>query len=560
MTSSFDDVLTGVEVPPATVHEVIVGNKKVALPKMRSDVKLSSMKPVIGQVIDAALSIFKTDKDDFELSEEFINTDPVVGGNADALALLVQKAYRGPRIKPDESKINEDDEDAEDQKDKKQKGVDKIKETLAKADEILYSIDYKGILSAASINIFQDGDVLIREVKDREFQFLPRRIVTAVPEKYLVKVDDGKGGKALRTKTFMFNQADKKKDTTSTLKTGLLGEEIIMDIDYYVLNEGTTWEEVIPKEQMIHIKYNPHGRMVHDQLGRPCFNVWSVAPMRRLKKTMLWKANAMVNDILWRGAMPPREHHKLDLAMFSPDNYDGDTPEERVAAAKAAAKGVIREYINWISSKEVDTGYVTDLTTEIGVIEARSQSYADPNELLRQLDESVHATSGIPRGAMYGEGSKAFASELLVSNYAGLRAEFIGDRISRPFEDWLKAYMKKNYPKNYPAKYVDKLRLKFRLILPRDVREIAQGVNLLMDSMIVDVAQILETVGLDTMTEEQMKEHLRVVGEMSEAKQTMTFGQVDTKGFDQGSKAESRKNEPDTTKANKELTPDKLGK
>lgn len=547
---SFDDVLAGKEVPPATIHEVTVSESKGKVPKLRADIVLSSLKPVVAQVIEEALNIFKEDRDDFELSEEFINTDPVVGGNADALALLVQKAYRGPRIKPDGSETEEKD------KVKKKQKADKVKETLLKADKILYDIDFKGILSSASVNLFQDGDVIIREIRDKEFQFLPRKMITAIPASYIQADADGKP----RSKAFLANTVKDKTDTTKTLPVGMVGEDIIMDIDYYVLNEGTAYEELIPKDKIIHIRYNPHGRMITDQLGRKCFNVWSVAPMRRLKKTMLWKANAMVNDILWRGAMPPREHHKLDLSLFSPDNYEGDTPEERVAAARAAARAVILDYIKWISHKEVDVGYVSDLTTEINVIEARSQSYADPNELLRQLDEGVHATSGIPRGAMYGEGSKAFASELLVSNYAGLRAEFIGDRISRPFEDWLKKYMKANFPKTYPAGLIDKIRLKFRLILPRDVREIAQGVNLLMDSMIVDVGQILETVGLDIMTKDQMKEHLKVVKEMSDAKQTMKFSNVDKKGFDQGAKAESRKQEPSTTTAGKDLSPDKLGK
>ena len=275
---------------------------------------------------------------------------------------------------------------------------------------------------------------------------------------------------------------------------------------------------------------------------------------------MLWKANAIVNDILWRDAMPPREHHKLDLGMFSPDIYDGDTPEERIAAARTAARAVIKDYIAFISHKEVDVGYVTDLITEISVLESKAHTYAAPNDLLRQLDENVHATSGVPRSAMYGEGSAAYASELLASNYAGLRAEFIGDRIARPFENWLKKYLKGNYTKTLSAKMVDRMRIKFRLILPRDIREIAQGVNLLMSSMIVDVSQILELAGLDIMPDNEFEIHLAKIKQMAESKGALKFGAVDGKGTGDDAKAVGRQQEPPTTKAGKELNPDKMGK
>jgi len=502
---------------------------------LRQDASLASVKPVVAKVITEALKIFQTDKDDFELAEEFINTDPVVGGNADALALLVQKAYRGPRIRP----LPTDDKTI----------AKKISEVREKADSILYDIDFKGILASAAINLFQDGDVIIRILPNLEFQFLPRKYVTALPAQYIEEGDDGE----LHSK---WSNISQKTNSTKTLQEGAIGTEVLMWADYYVINEGTSHEEVIPKSEIIHIKYNPQGRMVIDQKGRTCFNIWSVPPMRRLKKTMLWKANAMINDILWRGAMPPREHHQLDLSMFSPDMYEGDSPEERVEAARNAARKVISDYISWISHKEVDVGYVTDQSTTISVLEPRSQTYADPNDLLRQLDESVHATSGIPRGAMYGEGSKSYASELLVSNYAGLRAEFIGDRIARPFENWLKQYLKTNYSKTLSTKIIDRLRLKFRLILPRDVREIAQAVNLLIDSMVVDVAQILETVGLDTMSANEFENHLKLLKDLNEAKGPTKFGVVDKKGFQSNERAVSGKQAPPSSA--KELNPDKL--
>jgi len=157
---------------------------------------------------------------------------------------------------------------------------------------------------------------------------------------------------------------------------------------------------------------------------------------------------------------------------------------------------------------------------------------------------------------MYGEGSGSYASELLISNYAGLRAEFMGDRIARPFENWLREYIGNNYPDTIGKKVARRIRLKFRLILPRDIREIAQAVSLLMESMVVDVAQILETVGLDMMTEDQFKSHLKLIGEMSKARGNTTFGQADKKSFRDDADAVSRRTETPVTRAGKELTPD----
>jgi len=542
------DLVLGSELAEVPKEPEIIHKKLGREHKLKAEVNLARNKPIVAAVLSEALKIFETDKTDFELSEEFVDTDPTVGGNADALAMLVQKAYRGPRIKP---KVSDKEDDGK----PKEKITRKIAIALEEADDILYQMDFKGMLFSCSVNGFQDGDVILRKLDNMEFEMLPRRYVTALPEKYVTK----KNGKLKATWYERFGTGAG--NFTSAFQSPIMGgtagtPEILMKADYYIINEGTESEIVIPKQDIIHIKMNPYGRTTIDRMGRTCFNLWSVPPMKRLKKTLLWKANAMVNDILWRDAMPPREHHKLDLSLFSPDNYKGETVEERVEAARTAALKVINAYVQFISHKAVDVGYVTDLVTEINILESRAKTYADPNDLIKQLDENVHATSGIPRGAMYGEGSGSYASELLISNYAGLRAEFIGDRIARPFENFLRDYIGTNYPDTVGKKVANRIRLKFRLILPRDIREIAQAVNLLMDSMVVDVAQILETVGLDMMTQEQFESHLKLIGDMSNAKGNLTFGSPEKKSFKDDAKAVSRKAETPVTRTGKELTPD----
>jgi len=512
-------------------------------PKLKESVSLGRSRPAVARVIEESLKVFETLKTDLELAEEFVDTDPVVGGNAEALALLVQKAYRGPRLAP---MIKDESEDAESMKRKSTL-------TIQSADTILYNMDFKGMLFSCAINIWQDGDVVIRVLGNTRFQMLPRKYLTALPKNYVTT----KGNKLVTTWVGRFGPSSGNFNTILEVPatSGTEGNEILTYADYYILNEGTAYEEVIPRSEIIHIKMHPYGRTVIDGQGRTCFSLWSAPPLRRIKKSMLWKANAMVNDILWRDAMPPREHHKLDLSMFHPDEYEGASKEERIIAARQAAMRVVNEHIKNISHKEVDVGYVTDKDTEIDMLESKSHTYADPNELLLQLDQNIHATSGIPRGMMYGEGKGAYASELLTSNYAGLRAEFIGDRIARPFEDWLKDYMKSNYERTCGIKQIDRIRLKFRLILPRDVREMGQAINFLVDSMIVDVAQILEVTGLDPMTPDQFEKHLEMLKKLSETGFGKGKQPMDDKGFDRGAQAESRKQEPETTRTNKELTP-----
>lgn len=526
--------------------EAIMASERVSptsIPKMKETVELGRSRPAVAAVINESLKIFETDKTDWELAEEFVDTDPVVGGNAEALALLVQKAYRGPRLA---SAISEKDVDKE---------TTKRKEvlTLQTSDEILYNMDFKGMLFSCGMNIWQDGDVVIRKLPNTRFMMLPRKYITALPRKYVTT----ENGKLKSTWHLQYGPAtgafNRILETPAAASEH--GNEILTYADYYILNEGTAYEEVIPAEEVLHIKMHAHGRTTIDNMGRTCFNMWSAQPLRRIKKSMLWKANAMINDILWRDSMPPREHHKLDLSMFHPDEYEGETVEARIIAARTAAMRVVNKYIENISYKEVDVGYVTDKDTEIDVLESKSHTYADPNELVRQLDEDVHATSGVPRGMMYGEGKGGFASELLTSNYAGLRAEFIGDRIARPFEDWLKEYMKANYADVCGIKVINRLRLKFRLILARDMREIAQAINFLVDSMVVDVAQILETMGLDPMTPEQFDDHLQQLEKLSKTGFGKGKQQLDTKGTERDAKSESRKQEPPTTKARKELAP-----
>lgn len=539
---SFDKILELSDLP--TKHEIMESEREdpTAPMRMKVDIDLSRTRPAVAAVINESLKVFETDKTDWELGEEFIDTDPVVGGNAEALALLVQKAYRGPRLAPTVPEKGEEKE------------AKKHKEVLTRqtADEVLYKMDFKGMLFSFAMNIWQDGDVIIRKLPNAKFQPLPRKYITALPARY-VSTENGK-----LSSTWVGQYGPSSGNFNIVINdpspSGPLGNEVLTYADYYILNEGTAYEEVIPKEDILHIKMHPYGRSTIDNMGRTCFNLWSAQPIKRIKKSMLWKANAMINDILWRDAMPPREHHQLDLSMFSPDNYEGDTIEDRIMAARNAAMKVVNQYIKFISIKEVDVGYVTDKDTDINVLESKSHTYADPNELLKQLDETVHATSGVPRGMMYGEGKGGYASELLTSNYAGLRAEFIGDRIARPFEEWLKEYMKKNFSETCGIKQINRVRLKFRLILPRDVREIAQGINFLMDSMIVDVGQILETVGLDPMTPEQFTSHLEQLKQLGET----GFGkgkQPMKEETDQSSKGELRKQEPPTTRAGKELSP-----
>ena len=109
----------------------------------------------------------------------------------------------------------------------------------------------------------------------------------------------------------------------------------IFEANWYVLNElSDDRRKVFHRKRVLHFTLDPTPMAVTDLLGRYTFGVWSISPLESLKQLILWKHQMLYTDILWRMRNVPREHHRLDLSVFSPDNYSGSI-EERIARARA---------------------------------------------------------------------------------------------------------------------------------------------------------------------------------------------------------------------------------
>ena len=199
----------------------------------------------------------------------------------------------------------------------------------------------------------------------------------------------------------------------------------IFEANWYVLNElSDDRRKVFHRKRVLHFTLDPTPMAVTDLLGRYTFGVWSISPLESLKQLILWKHQMLYTDILWRMRNVPREHHRLDLSVFSPDNYSGSI-EERIARARADAQRALQQYVEQLRRMKPDQGYVTSNDVEIDYVEPKSTNYRDPNELLNQLSDYLFSAIGIHPGAVKGKGGGSYASELIVKGYTGLVAQHL---------------------------------------------------------------------------------------------------------------------------------------
>jgi len=197
----------------------------------------------------------------------------------------------------------------------------------------------------------------------------------------------------------------------------------VYEANFYVLNElDDNNRQVFPRSKILHFRMDETAMPVYDLLGRYTFGVWSISPLETLKSLVLWKHQMLYTDILWRMRNVPREHHKLDLSMFSPDLYSGSI-QERISKARQDAKRVLEEYANNVKYLKPDQGYITSKDVEITYVEPRSTNYRDPNELLNQISDFILSAIGIHPGAVKGKSASSYAGELIVKGYTGLVAQ-----------------------------------------------------------------------------------------------------------------------------------------
>ena len=281
----------------------------------------------------------------------------------------------------------------------------------------------------------------------------------------------------------------------------------VFERNLYVLNEFSqdklkTWT----KDEIAHFALNNQAEIVRDVHGRLTFGVWSVSPIEPLKARLQWKLAILINDILLRQKLVPREHHKLDLSAFDPALFAGETLEDRIQAAKKAALKHIDEYKTNITDplKEVDKSYITGKDVEIQYVEPRYVSYIDPNPLIDQISRSIMAATGAPEAAVTGRGRGTYATELVVASYATLCAEAIADIIKGEMLKIIRRHVRLKYNTKFTDEDLNKIDIKIKLMLGLEKGEAARRAAILGTTGIATMEELRSEVGLlRPLTEEE---------------------------------------------------------
>jgi len=282
----------------------------------------------------------------------------------------------------------------------------------------------------------------------------------------------------------------------------------VFEPNIYVLNEmNQENRKMWPRDQIWHVSLNRHAQPVYDLLGRYTFGVWSLSPLEPLKWKLLWKVSIEINDIMMRQRLVPREHHKLDLSQFDPRYFSGDTFEQRVQAAKQAAEQFLNDYKQKVATplQQVDRAYITSKDVEIEILEPKHVTYIDPNPLIDQLNQSIFAVIAPLETAVTGRGRRTYATEIVVSSYANLVAETIGDIIRSSVLDLVRRHIRKVAPQ-FSEEELANLDIRLRLTYGVSQGELIRQAAVLAATNCFTVDEIRAILGFDPLTEEQQAE------------------------------------------------------
>lgn len=283
----------------------------------------------------------------------------------------------------------------------------------------------------------------------------------------------------------------------------------IFEPNFYILNELSENSTIFSGDDIIQFTLGVEGSTVNDLVGRYTYGVWAQSPVESLRAALLWKLSLRLNDMLLRNHMVPRQHHKLNLEGFVPQNYPGDTVEERYAAAKAAAEAHINAYKNNVATpmKEADKSIITGNDVEIGYVEPAHVTYVDPNPLIDEINKSIWASIAPIEAAVTARGARSYAAELVISSYSQLIAETVADFINEPLLGVARKHIETKFGGQYNEE-LDKLYVKSQFIMGIERGErIRQGAVMYASNSITP-DEFRDLVGLDPLTEKQKQQIL----------------------------------------------------
>lgn len=361
-------------------------------------------------------------------------------------------------------------------------------------------LDIGGCFYACGNNILQDGDIVIAIRRSRdpwELVFLPMDYITAVQS--LDQIGDD-SRVVTEANYYILNEQNL---FFQGIQHGEIGIEDLMEgRDYYY------------KDDIIHISWNNKGSVVKDNYGRTCYNVWSMSRLQSIKKNFEWKMNMSDIDITWRNKMLPRLHHKINMESYAPEKFSGPW-ETKLATARTAGQKVLSEYAENSEYKHPDQDHITGDAVNISVIEPQSTTYHAPNELFEYFIAVYCAITGTPKAALKGESQGSYAAELLINQYASMRAEILAKKIGRHFTKFIREYLNHVYEQDSKAlskKAIESVEVQVNLMFNKDFRELGRFISLLAASGILTQDELRKFLGFLPLTDEEQERLVLISG------------------------------------------------
>lgn len=441
-------------------------------------------------------AIGTTLENEYDRADLLILEDDRIRGNLDLFAQMTSRAYQGVDItqKGDtENPIELSDQE---------------KELIITAQELDNRLNFKRLFQSYTKSLIKYGDLM--EHIETDTAFLDEEF-----DEDLEATDAVTGLTPLPINQMtIIDEASRIDDPEP--------DKVITQANIYVVDEenaDTTEDDPVSydKTEILHISLDPRTNWKEDVIGRSTFGIWSDAPLKSIIYLLEWKHNLIRNDMIWRNKMVPREHHKLNMSAFSPDNYPGSDFTSRLNSAKIAATTEMNLYSASVRAQQPDQGYVTSTDVEIVVIEPKSTNYHEINAQINQIDSKISSLTGTPEALSGGE-TTGFSSVEFSGTFVSMRSEemaqLIADSLNRVIWKHLKAIHT-----SVEIADIKRVRIKTRLILDRDLTERAKVISILTGTNLFTPTEIRDVFGLEALTDSQQEEitnHITAIAEAGE--------------------------------------------
>jgi len=233
--------------------------------------------------------------------------------------------------------------------------------------------------------------------------------------------------------------------------------DFIMEKNYYVINEDDEERrKVYDKDDIMHISFNSRGQYKNDIHGRQTYGVWSKPPIYVLNTLVDWKNQSITADIKWKRKSVPREHWKLDVNSITPEGFEG-TKDEKIRKAQAATNKMLDDFRGVVDTPQPDQSVITTSSVECDVLEPKSTTYRDPNEIIRQINGFLGTPMGTPEAFLGGK-IENFAGTTMSSLFSEMRMDVICNKIAKEVEKVVRKHVGMIYP-NHIEEVVPRLKI-----------------------------------------------------------------------------------------------------